>query len=119
MFLRDHEVAYYDGSGNHWKQTNGYKSMTLTGLPTSIEGIANTESLSVYPNPANDNVTVTMEQPMESLTIYNALGQEVKHINNIQSTKLTIPVNNLDKGVYVIEGRNASGSITISRFMKL
>lgn len=118
MFLRDHEVAYYDGTGNHWKQTNGYKSMTLAGL-ASVEGLTSSSSLSVYPNPANENITVKTEDLMESLTIFNALGQEVKHFDNIKSSQLTIPVNNLEKGVYVIKGTGISGSKTITRFMKM
>jgi len=119
MFLRDHEVAYYDGTGNHWKQTNGYKSMTLEGVPTRIDDLFNIGSMSVYPNPAIESVKVKTEKVMESLTIYNAMGQKVKHFESVKSSQFTIPVNDLDNGVYVIEGTDNNGDKTISRFMKM
>ncbi len=119
MFLRDHEVAYFDGTGNHWKQTNGYKTMTLGGLSSIKESKYNNSQLRVYPNPASENLIIRINAPVEYLDIYNGLGQLVKRINNVNKRELNVSISEFDKGVYFIKSVDTDGMTSISKFIKL
>ena len=56
----------------------------------------------IYPNPANDMVTVSLknEEP-STITIFNVMGQAVKTIYATES-KTTIKVSDLSAGMYII-----------------
>jgi len=61
---------------------------------------------SLYPNPTNTNFTITLSDldTLQKATIYNSLGQEV-----LTSTRTTIDVSSLSKGVYVVEVQTSTG----------
>lgn len=73
---------------------------------TSIEDITFNELLSVYPNPAIDNLNIKIENntKVNSIEIVDILGKQVLLINNpsFENNNLTIPVNNLEQGTYMI-----------------
>jgi len=59
-------------------------------------------SFSLYPNPATNELFISSENniPISQLTIYNQLGQNVLHQNEVNNS---IDISNLQPGVYVIE----------------
>lgn len=65
-----------------------------------------------YPNPASSYINFEFKNIDESYTlqIYNFLGKKVfsQVVNN---NKITVPVENLYRGLYVYQLRDASGSI--------
>ncbi len=60
--------------------------------------------LSVYPNPADDEITFSLNSGNRNLiseiTIYNVCGQEVKHIDKLAESNFKWNVNDLDPGIY-------------------
>jgi hypothetical protein len=65
-------------------------------------------AMTVFPNPANDNVTVTAPE-LNSVTLYNALGQKVLRAvatNGICNLNLT----GLQKGLYLIKAETSLGN---------
>ena len=63
---------------------------------------ANSVIESVYPNPANDMVTVTLKNNDQSvIRIYNVMGQEVKTIYAYEQ-KNAISIKDLSAGMYII-----------------
>jgi hypothetical protein len=119
MFLRDHEVAYFDGTGNHWKQTNGYKSMVLTGLSSRLQDKYNDNLINIYPNPAGETLFIKTTRPVDYVEIYNGLGQMVKRIDQMKASETKVSVSDFDKGVYFIKAIDEKGTSTTSRFIKL
>ncbi len=117
MFLRDHELAYWDGTGNHWKQTNGYKTATLA-TSTSTEKIAQDAPIRIFPNPSSGIVNVEMDIEIKSVSVYNILGKEVLQLDNIGSSMINIPVSNLQEGIYIIQSENINGEKGMTRFIK-
>lgn len=78
-------------------------------------------SLSVYPNPASDNITMTWEGfEAEELEIYNALGQNILD-QKIKSSEqdITVGTGHLPSGIYYIllngDGRSAKKKLVISK----
>lgn len=71
----------------------------------------NNVQLSVYPNPASDNLHITSSENTTDITVYNMLGQKVKQVK-VNSNESTIDVSNLTSGTYFILANTANGSVT-------
>jgi hypothetical protein len=66
------------------------------------EELINSPFWSLYPNPANDKITLNLsafETHKISLSVMNALGQEVLHINGLQAKLHTVDMNNFSTGI--------------------
>ena len=71
------------------------------------------EQVSVYPNPAKENVFIKGIEPAE-VQVYNALGQIVKTIKGTNE----IPVTDLPQGVYLLRITDGEGKNRVARVMK-
>jgi len=58
--------------------------------------------ITIYPNPATNRILITSNNGLkiESVNIYNQLGQKVLHINEIREN---IDISTLGQGIYIIE----------------
>lgn len=85
---------------------------------TSPVGIQNTEamSLSIYPNPATDELTV-QSRGITSITIIDVLGKDVKSVQFQGLDQATISVDDLSEGIYFISVE-AQGSRNTTKFLK-
>jgi len=104
--------------------TNGQKLRTdatistlRTGLATSngcgnnssgIADFAKAASFTVFPNPANDKVTISFNMNLNSdasLAIYNSIGGQVKSmaLSKLNDQQFTFDISDLPKGIYVME----------------
>jgi len=73
-------------------------------------------NIKMYPNPATTNFTIEAESPVENVTVYNMLGQEVISITpNTQQT--TIDISTLKVGVYIVKA-TINGVVSSSRLVK-
>jgi hypothetical protein len=88
---------------------------------TGIEETTNNNLVSIYPNPANDFMTIAVTELVEvadATTIYiiNALG-EIVLTEKVTSSNTTLNTSNLTSGIYFvkIESKNSSA---IKKFMK-
>jgi hypothetical protein len=85
-------------------------------LPTLITKTENTStSLSIYPNPANDYITISNQLDLAKIEIFNVMGQPVKQISNPGSQ---IPVRDLPNGVYKIMATTKDGKRQIAKILK-
>lgn len=77
-----------------------------------------------YPNPARDVLYINANQlttAPQSLTIIDAYGKEYKKIQvgrSIHDSPITIPVNDLPPGMYLIHSQAMHSAPMISRFIK-
>jgi len=111
--------------------TTGYYSVSVTNnsgcsstsIPVfittaGIEDFTNTQSIKVYPNPANNKLTVDFDLANShksfSIELYNTMGQLVlsTSINNLKSgnVKQDINVHSLVNGVYILQLRIDDGT---------
>src|SRR5574344_113358 len=63
----------------------------------------------IYPNPAQNNITVTCSFAMESIELYNPEGQRVLSRQANKAHTLAIDVSTLAKGVYLCKIKTAKG----------
>ncbi len=75
--------------------------------------VAETESVSVYPNPAVDFVSVEAGAAITSIEVYSLSGSMVLNVAcNGASTSEELDVTGLAAGVYVLRANTGAGSVT-------
>jgi hypothetical protein len=117
------------GAGNFSVKTNGgaitvFSNTTFTSGSSASNSFRNTalssesfelfDSVSLYPNPAKDRVTISIPQGVEasgSFDIYNTIGQKITTKKITSENDLTINTNNYQTGIYFI-------NLTIGEFSK-
>ena len=67
-------------------------------------------SITLYPNPTNKEVNISSENIINSIEVFNSLGQSV-YKTNVKSREKVIDINSLSKGVYVIGVNTEKGYI--------
>lgn len=108
-------TGYYYGStiriGNVFLINYNYSgnSMFVAKLQDEVQGINTTNSLdnswNIFPNPSANLISIQCDYYQRDLIIklYNSLGQEVYHCENVTGSSVTIDRGNLPTGVYVLQ----------------
>ncbi len=101
------KINFYRGLTEYnWELTKSYVYNT-----TAIRESEN-NYLNVYPNPTNNNLTIESENAlMKDIYLYNAMGQQVKHVS-INANQSNIEVNNLPIGMYILKINTNQGVLT-------
>ncbi len=76
---------------------------------------ASTSSCKIYPNPANDKVTISAEN-ISNIVIYNALGQMVSRITT-SGSNCDVSTGNLSDGIYLIDVCQTDGHHSMQKMM--
>lgn len=117
------EIGYFDtfpdndnvGTSGLWNVYPFFESgnIVLSGGPgftlvkanetLNTESFSNETSLSIYPNPAKNNITLRSIQQIGKISVYNVLGQEVLLITG--DFKKQLNIENLQPGFYFIKTR--------------
>lgn len=85
--------------------------VVMVGVPEYRSG----NEVMVYPNPANDYITI-YTPAMATIEIINSSGQIIRKIQNV-GTKMVINLENLSCGVYIVKTKTEN-SIAITRIIK-
>ena len=66
------------------------------------------EKLRVYPSPAREilHVELSDNESVKTLKLFNIAGEKVYEITNVNSSKISVNLNNLIKGIYFIHIKN-------------
>ena len=86
---------------------------TQLGWPLSVSNVSDQSEITLYPNPANQNITVgTGNFDVTSITIVNSVGSVVSRPTITKGAKnITIGVSALPSGYYMMQIRTTEGSI--------
>ena len=95
-------------SVNNLDQTKRFTELNL-GLVATLagpnhDGIDETENVNValFPNPAQDVVTILSDDGLQRVTLYNTLGQQVKTLELNGQNKCNVNTTGLVPGIYVV-----------------
>ena len=71
---------------------------------TGVEGVLTNAcgGVKIYPNPVQSSFTLEAPMDMGTVKIFSASGHLVKEINNVEASRVTIIVNDLPQGVYIV-----------------
>lgn len=95
---RHRMVWMNDGSGEGDESWNNMDGIGIIKLDPASSKQLKINNMSVYPNPAVDNVTINAD--FNKVVISNILGQQIK---SVAVKSKTISISDLSKGVYVIK----------------
>jgi hypothetical protein len=84
-------------------------------IPDAVENLSPSISLSIYPNPASNQLNITVSEALvgENYSLYNSVGQLVL-MNKIQSTQTAIDVSNLSQGTYALVIKGARKLVVLN-----
>lgn len=88
--------------------TTGSTSSSLLSVQSAdlavlgIGEVASNTQMSVYPNPVKDVLNISFDAPIESVAIYNLLGQQV-FTKSFTANENSIDVSNLGSGTYFVK----------------
>lgn len=71
---------------------------------TGVEGVLTNAcgGVKIYPNPVQSSFTLEAPMDMGTVKIFSTSGQLVKEINNVEASRVTIIVDDLPRGVYIV-----------------
>jgi hypothetical protein len=87
-------------------------SINIGGVGTGNINLSS-EALSLYPNPANSVITLETRSglKMQSVTVLNAVGAAVLHLDHPGTRKESIDISLLPSGAYMIRINTDAGII--------
>ncbi len=95
--------------------TNVYWNTSTT--LSAIEQIGSNQEVTFYPNPTNDAVYFNLKDKIESITLYNLLGQEV--LSKLTNAKeFSVDISQLSSGTYIAK-LNSDGKSHSVRLIKM
>ena len=92
-----------------------YRNITNTLSVTPIDN--SNVKLEIYPNPTNNMLTFNTNNVIQSIQIYNLLGQAMKKIDRETITNNQIDVSNYASGIYLMHIQ-IEGKTQVIRFIK-
>ena len=108
----------YDANGNRISRTLTVAKVEEKGksddITTTLDFISEETNafggvtVSIYPNPTHDNVTVEAPGLVE-VKVYGMMGGEVKHVAANGQQKVTFSVEELPAGLYVVRTIDRNG----------
>ena len=115
----DHEVfwglhCYSDEFFSYYTKPI-YQEKGCDYIPLNI--YKQSHKFTIYPNPANDFITLDSDEELAKIEIYNILGKCVLSQENCKNNR--IDINTLQSGVYYIKATLITGQILTHKFIKL
>ena len=102
-------------SVNNLEQSKRFTELNL-GLVAILaglnhDGISENEAINVamYPNPTRDLVTILANDPIQNVSIYNLLGQQIVTKDLNKTSQYTLHTSDLASGIYVVRIKTENG----------
>jgi hypothetical protein len=88
----------------------------LDGPPTSVEEeVGASSSISVYPNPTKDRLTISSTDVIEQVSIHNIDGRLVYEESGLSDRENIVDVSGLQAGLYVVSVTDQMGRVSTSK----
>jgi len=73
--------------------------------PTGISKNLEISNVKIFPNPAKEEINIELENgnSLQSIIVYNLIGEKVLDNDDVNGSFYTFKVNNLPKGVYFLQ----------------
>lgn len=98
-----------NGCEEIWKFFSRFDIHGAIESPAGIVSNDGYSAVSVYPNPAYEQIRIDAEQPIKELGIYNYTGQEVFLLGSFSSAQVSIDLSSLPSGYYFVSGKTDTG----------
>lgn len=98
-------------SAQRWKLTK-----VSNGARVKAESVESTQ-LSVYPNPAQTEVTLESEEELANVQVFNIIGMLSLSKANLASSRVIMEVASLPKGMYIIKAVTKKGNTLVDKLI--
>ncbi len=88
-------------------------TVNASGFATSNNNIDVSET-KIYPNPANDFITISNAEGISSIEVYNLIGRKVKVFTDVTEGS-TFDVSDLPKGMYLLRLLDEENDVLITK----
>ncbi len=113
-----------DNVGAHlaWTNTfNGeqdvYYSYITPNVPNGIIENADNFNFSIFPNPTNGKFQISSEARINTIEIFNAVGEKVFSIS-INQKKYEVDLTSHSSGIYILKITNQDGAVRVKKLIK-
>ena len=98
-------------------KSDACRSASRTEAVVTVEDCSNIidlsfEDLRIYPNPNNGQFTITNSKKMTDVIITDLQGKVIYNSNYINLNKVNVELNNLERGMYMINIKTNEGMTT-------
>lgn len=106
-------VYNYDQNNfNNCAVFNSATTPNFEGNYVGIDEVSASLSLDIYPNPVSDHAIIESSEPIQNITVVNAIGQVVYTQNNINDNVITLNTQQYAAGMYIVTVKSESGIST-------
>lgn len=116
IYINIHTAANMNGEIRGQVSDNGMYVLVSTGIFTPTA----TKNVNVYPNPAVESINISLDNTSNeaaTITVMNIQGQTVATFDAGNNANVSLPIQNLDNGMYIITVQTAT-STGVARFIK-
>ena len=92
------------------------QTLVIVNPLSGIADLQNTNTISIYPNPANGLFTVQSSAKIQNAALKNLLGETIMETNN-PGEKFTMDISSLERGVYFVRIKTDKG-IAVKKIVK-
>jgi hypothetical protein len=94
---------------------NFYKKASGSGMRKGKDDLL---KISVYPNPAVENIILNSTVTVQNMIIYNADGKLIENVNDINAKVFNLNVKSYNSGVYFMKCTNDDNQVFYTKFIK-
>jgi hypothetical protein len=92
---------------------------TITNCTTGIVSLNNNNGISIYPNPAHDNIFINTTENTSSVSVTDIIGQNVIAEQRVNAQQVhSIDISTLANGVYLVKVNSSDNQVKVIRFIK-
>lgn len=118
--------CFYESSTHIREQrdetNNDYKLIEATtdSMVTDPDNSASSHlpSVNIYPNPCSNNITISSDDEIEKVSIFDCAGSFVSSYDNIHSNTIIIDLSSYRNGLYIIKTQNQNGYTSVNKISK-
>lgn len=98
----------------------GLRKIAKFPLSLSLDEFADVSEIkiNVFPNPANNNITVEATDKISAIDMFNALGESVFHSNHENVESVFLDISNFSNGIYFLKITTQQG-VFAKKYIKL
>lgn len=96
----------------------GTITISLEEVILGVDDFSAKNSISIYPNPAQDYITVSNNTPLSSVEFYSVLGNKVFEKTNLNSLSETIDISHLPSGIYLLNSVDSEKRSSTKKLVK-
>jgi hypothetical protein len=108
------DLKIYDGALTASQVTEVYTNNDLT--TASIENSSEINLFKVFPNPANEKVTISNIEAGSTVSLVDLSGKIISQ-TTANSSSLTIPISDFNAGVYFVRVMSENGAVGVERLV--